>query len=142
MHIRVQPALLALATTVTAIGLSPTPAFATESPSRFEVLAAIARASNTLLVRGEACDDVIGEPVRRPTLGDWIAYNLSLFEGPSDIVVECEPDGRRAGRFSCEVTFRTDQGGESPWAWGVRASVERRAGRVRLVGPFMCTGAG
>jgi hypothetical protein len=112
------------------------------APSRFDVLAALQKAARVPLARGQACRDVVGAPVHRPTLGDWIAYNLSLFEGPSTIAIECRPASGRAV-FECDVEFRTEQGTESPWSWGVRARFRRQGGTVRMVpGDFTCIGAG
>jgi hypothetical protein len=116
-------------------------------PSRFEVYRAFLAEHATPLSEGESCDGVVGvELARAPTLGDWIAYNLSVVDevdedGAITLPVECHAAEAHEGEWDCTVEFAAGQGGESPWKWGVRGRI-RDADGTLVARSWSCVGAG
>lgn len=116
-------------------------------PSRFEVYRAFLAEQATPLTDGGSCDGVVGvELSRPPTLGDWIAYNLSVVDdvdedGPITLPTECHAAEGHEGEWQCTMEFAAGQGGESPWKWGVRGRI-RDADGTLVARSWSCVGAG
>lgn len=116
-------------------------------PTRFHVYRALVKRADLPLAPISSCGSVLQGIVERDaTLGDWIAYNLSLLEGqPIQLPVVCR-ETKSKNRWSCEVTFvKGNERSKSPWSWGVRAVLSAKDGGKdwQLDAETMtCTGAG
>ena len=110
-------------------------------PTRFEIYQLLFRERDLPLARGQHCSGVVGAALdHAPTLGDWIAYNLSVLdEGEIHLPAACRPSRSAGAAWDCEVQFQA-AGGESPWSWGVRFRL--RPDRVLVPGSLACTGGG
>src|SRR5262245_7804812 len=84
----------------------------TGAPTRFTTFRALLRASDLPLAKAAHCENVIGADAgKSPTLGDWVAYNLSVLEnGALDLPASCTPDG---SSFRCKVEFSVRNDGEN-----------------------------
>jgi hypothetical protein len=113
----------------------------TATPSRFELYQLLFRHGDLPLSRGKYCEGVVGvELERAPTLGDWIAFNLSvLAESARDVRLPASCRRRRNRGWECAVEFQA-AGGETPWSWGVRFRVG--LDRDLVAGSLTCLGAG
>lgn len=110
------------------------------APTRFEVYRALLRSADLPLGRAKYCENVIGADAGpQPTLGDWVAYNLSVLEnGEVTLPVSCKPD---AGSWHCRVEFSLRHDPENVlWRWGVafRLGPDRALDRASV----SCIGAG
>ncbi len=126
-------AVLAAALLSSTLALAAPP----RAPTRHELFRTLL-AHASLPLRDASCKDVV-PGVARPTLGDWIAYNLSVLErGQVSLPTRCE---REASGWRCEVEFSVrDPKQELFWRWGVRFKL--RADRGLLPASLVCTGAG
>ena len=111
------------------------------TPSRFDLFRLLMRQQALPLGRVSSCKGVV-PAVKAPTLGDWIAYNLSLLQrGAIELPASCRAseDGRA---WSCEVSFAVVNKKENVlWRWGVRFAL-RKSDRSLVPGSLVCTGAG
>jgi hypothetical protein len=116
------------------------------APTRFEIYAALLANAQLPLSTGRHCKGVVGAPLTRPpTLGDWIAYNLSVLEGGTvRLPAACRPatTPTRGRLWDCQVDFSViHPKAQLFWTWGVRFQL--RDHQRRLVSrSLMCTGSG
>lgn len=129
-----------------------------KQPTRFELYAVLMRHHDMLLSKARHCDQVVGVPLKRkPTLGDWVAYNLSLLKdgkvtlptwcrllpvGPAGAAGVAGAAGAAGVVWECQVGFSV----VNPrirvfWNWGVRFRL-RNADRRMVPKSLMCTGSG
>jgi len=71
-------------------------------PTRFELYHLLLRHRALPLARAKQCAGVVAPKLRRPpTLGDWVAYNLSLLQGGAvRLPVQCKRSHRCDGAGS------------------------------------------
>lgn len=108
-----------------------------DEPGRLELFQILMRLADKPLSDGAHCDGVMDESATA-TVGDWLAYNLSLLEnGTISLPTSCE---RMTDRWRCMAEFSVVNPDDGVfWRWGVRVDV--RAGAA-LEKTLMCTGAG
>jgi hypothetical protein len=109
-------------------------------PTRYEAFAVLLANGDLPLSAAEHCENVIGEDAGpAPTLGQWIAYNLSVLEdGAITLPVRCTP---HAAGWECDVEFSVRNDPDNVlWRWGVRFVLHRDGTFDRT--SVVCTGAG
>lgn len=118
----------------------------TGAPTRFEIFAALLANAQLPLSLGRHCQGVVGAPLKRPpTLGDWVAYNLSVLEGGKvRLPASCTPAGTttRGRIWDCQVGFSvTNPKTQLFWTWGVRFQLRDHQRRL-VPRSLVCTGSG
>jgi hypothetical protein len=121
---------------VTSAPAAPPPA----QKTRFEIFRALLVASDLPLAKARHCENVIGvDAGKTPTLGDWIAYNLSLMEkGALELPASCSAETKGQ---SCKVEFSVRNDAENVlWRWGVAFRLDGAGSVDRAT--VSCIGAG
>lgn len=101
---------------------------------RFDVLQRLLQNSNEILKEHINCGSFEfqndkGELIKRPTLGQFVAWNLAIFktDAANNVKASCvaAPGNRKPASKICEINFISHlEKDESPWACGLRYEVD------------------
>lgn len=111
------------------------------APSRMSIYRQLLQRAATPLSEGEHCEGVVAtpEPIDAPTLGDWLAYNLSVLTEAEAISLPVSCRRAEAG-WTCTVEFSACHSKTNLfWNWGVKIHLDAEG---KLGPDFACIGAG
>jgi len=104
---------------------------------KFKLINALLK-TDIALPQKKNCDFHTLNYTKSPTVSEWIAWNLSFFKSGKSNSIYFKCDSLDQGS-RCDLEFRADFRGESPWLCGFRFKIDKSFREIDL-SSLECTG--